>query len=161
MFSHAHCLLTGMSSTSDWPNWWLVGQHDHFFWNFLSYRIWCLCTCVFFGSEIIWSLSIMNHYSAKATARGNHGGCLSICLSVCLSVYLLPWNLLHTSFICWEQGVKGLFMVFSRFLSCGFSWKCFVQKFWHHLPITTAVLASWWAPDGQKRQWWLLFNETS
>ena len=47
-----------------------------------------------------------------------------------------------------KQNVIGFFMVFSRFLSCGFRWKHFVQKFWHHLPITTDFpcfqTSSWW-----------------
>ena len=41
-------------------------------------------------------------------------------LSVCLSVYLLPRNLLSTSFLRRKEGIIGFFMMFSRFLSCGF-----------------------------------------
>ena len=35
-----------------------------------------------------------------------------------------------TLFIHQKQGVIGFFVVFSRFLSCGFCWKCFTQELW-------------------------------
>ena len=44
-----------------------------------------------------------------------------VVLSVCVSVYLLPRNLLHTSFIRQKHGVIGFFMVFSRFCHVAFA----------------------------------------
>ena len=51
----------------------------------------------------------------------------------------------HTLFMHRKQSVIG-------FLNASF------KKFWHHLPIAASFLASRQAPDGQKRQRWLLFN---
>ena len=74
---------------------------------------------------------------------------LSVCVSTCIC--LLPWNL-PTSL------VHVLEIRFLQFCSVSFHGKYFIQEFWHHLLVTSAFLASWWAFEGQKRQWWLLFN---
>ena len=57
---------------------------------------------------------------------------------VILSVCLLPRNLLPTSFIRGKQGTLWFFMVFLRFLSCGFHWKRFFQELWCHLQVIAA-----------------------
>jgi hypothetical protein len=43
-------------------------------------------------------------------------------------------------------------MVLSRFLSCSFLLKIFIQELWRHLLITAPFLAPWQALDGQKKQ---------
>ena len=70
-------------------------------------------------------------------------GVMVIVLSVCVCVCLLGRNLLAAYRIF--TSTIGFFMVFSRFLLCGFRWKCFVQEFWCHLLVTTAFLPPWWA----------------
>ena len=76
---------------------------------------------------------------------------LSVCLSVCYNK--ICWILL------WKQGV--ILWCFQGFYHLASRWKSFVQKFWRHLPISTAFLASWRAPNGQKGQRWLIFNVKS
>ena len=61
---------------------------------------------------------------------------------VCVSVCLLPRNLLPISYLHWKQSFIWSFLVFSRFLSCDFHWKCFAQEFWCHLLVTAAFLKS-------------------
>ena len=65
--------------------------------------------------------------------------CVCVCLSVCYhaSCYI------PRSFVCWNQGAVKLPVSFSTHALCGFHWKRFVQKFWRHLLITSALFASW------------------
>ena len=81
--------------------------------------------------------------------------CVCVCVCVCLSVTTKSAAyLVFTSQTKFYMVLYGVFKV----LPFGFPRKCFIQEFWHHLLVTAAFLAPWWAFDGQTRQWWLLFN---
>jgi hypothetical protein len=71
--------------------------------------------------------------------------------SVRVSDTALPAN---TSFGSLKCDVLRFLVAFRLYELCGFSWKRFDQEFWRHLLVT----ASFFAFDGQKRQYWLLFN---
>ena len=60
---------------------------------------------------------------------------------VCLYVCLLPRNLLHTSFKRQKHDIIGFFMVFQGFRRVALA-ETLRSKFWHHLPIIAAFLAS-------------------
>ena len=78
-----------------------------------------------------------------------HMRCTVVILTVCLSVITKSAAyLIYTSKTRYHRVLYGVFKVFVMCLLL----KCFVQKFWHHLLITTAFLATKRAPDGQKRQ---------
>ena len=62
--------------------------------------------------------------------------------------------------VCWKLGAIRFSVLLSTYVSCGFRWKRFLQKFWRDLLITSAFFA-FWTLDGQKTQPWLLFKKTS
>ena len=80
--------------------------------------------------------------------------CVCVCMCVCVC-YLASCYILR-----WKSATIRLSVLLSMYVVCEFCWKCFVQKFWQDLLITSAFCASWWTLDEQKRKQWLLFEKT-
>ena len=133
-----------------WP-YWLEKSWEHW--------IWCICNGLQCWAE-------KNHKRGTvAIVYLTLGACarVTVVFLVCLfSVCVYYRASCYILFVRWKSGAIRLSVLISTYyVLCGFHWKCFVQKLWQHLLITSAFFTSWLAFNGQKRQRWLIFKKTS
>ena len=106
-----------------------------------------------------YTISSMSRFRIQTRRIGAKTACRQLLHSAattrCTQRYPTPFRVCIGGWVTRLRILYGAFKV----LSCGFSWKRFIQKFWYDLPIAIAFLASWWAPEGQKRQQWLFFQQ--
>ena len=104
---------------------------------------------------ISWSLTAFCRQSLTLSA------CVRVTvvvLCVCVWVCLLLNYLLHTSFTSLKCAITCFLVVFKRYASSQFRWKCFALQFCRHSLSTTPFYTPWWVLNGHDEyQWYWLF----